>query len=368
MVPMSEEWIVRVQGKEYGPVDLDDLREWKDEGRLLRENEVRAPESQQWILAGDLPELFEDQSPTPDVPSAFVRHASVVTILAQSWRIYCRGFGQFLGLSALVIVPSVCARLSSVAMGSTSDAAADLSTALAGLFNLGMFMASLAAWPIYLAGIQILTTELLHDRACTTRALVSQAWKLWPRTAGLCLLVYGSFFLLTALAFAILLLVASGASSPFVILFALALLVFQVWMFGRVFAITLFWQQTAILEKAQVADSLRRSTILARFRGGLPRFRRPLWRGAALASIWCAFATALSIGPEWATITEYFNSLTAIQDPQAILETLRAHSPGVGALALLLSVLQAILRPLLGIAFVLLYLDTKADEQSETDS
>jgi hypothetical protein len=26
---MAEEWIVRVQGKEYGPVDFETLSEWK---------------------------------------------------------------------------------------------------------------------------------------------------------------------------------------------------------------------------------------------------------------------------------------------------------------------------------------------------
>ena len=43
IIGMSEEWMVRVEGKEYGPVDLDELREWKREGRLIRENEVREP-------------------------------------------------------------------------------------------------------------------------------------------------------------------------------------------------------------------------------------------------------------------------------------------------------------------------------------
>ena len=37
----TDAWIVRVLGKEYGPVDLDELREWKREGRLIRENEIR---------------------------------------------------------------------------------------------------------------------------------------------------------------------------------------------------------------------------------------------------------------------------------------------------------------------------------------
>ena len=59
---MSDQWIVRVQGKEYGPVDLDELREWKREGRLIRENEIREPGSERWIRAGELPEIFSDET------------------------------------------------------------------------------------------------------------------------------------------------------------------------------------------------------------------------------------------------------------------------------------------------------------------
>lgn len=357
---MAEEWIVRVQGKEYGPVDLDDLLEWRDEGRLIRENEVRAPESQQWFRAGELPELFADPIVASEAPG-LVRPATMGAILVESWRIYGAGFWQFLGLSTLVIVPSVCTQLSNAAVGSASDATLDLRTALAGLFNLGMLVMSLVAWPIYLAGIQVLTSELRHERACRTREIIPQALKFWPPVAGLCLLVYGAFFLLTVLAFAILLMVATGASSPLVVLLALGLLVFQIWMFGRVFTSTLFWQQTAVLENAEVMESLRRSNALARVRGDLPWFRRPLWRGAALASTWCALATALSIGPVWSTVAVYLNTLTTMQDPQAILQAMRAHSPGLGIISLLLGVLQAVLRPLLGIAFVLLYFDAKAN-------
>ena len=38
---MPEEWIVRVDGKEYGPADIETLREWKADGRLLPGNEAR---------------------------------------------------------------------------------------------------------------------------------------------------------------------------------------------------------------------------------------------------------------------------------------------------------------------------------------
>src|SRR5207247_2647528 len=41
MSEMADQWIIRVLGKEYGPADIETLREWKTEGRLLPENEAR---------------------------------------------------------------------------------------------------------------------------------------------------------------------------------------------------------------------------------------------------------------------------------------------------------------------------------------
>src|SRR5258707_223532 len=134
---MAEQWIVRVQGKEYGPVDLEELREWKQEGRLIRENEIREPESERWIPAGELPELFADETVAPERPAAFVRQNTLGQLLARTWQIYRKRFAQFLGLSALVIIPSICAQLSSAAAGSELD----LRTALAGLFNFCMIAA-----------------------------------------------------------------------------------------------------------------------------------------------------------------------------------------------------------------------------------
>src|SRR6266516_803855 len=56
---MTEEWIVRVQGKEYGPADIDTLREWKREGRLLPENEARKTNADLWSPASTIPGLFD---------------------------------------------------------------------------------------------------------------------------------------------------------------------------------------------------------------------------------------------------------------------------------------------------------------------
>ena len=38
---MSDDWIVRVNDREYGPVDLTALREWQRQGRLIATNEIR---------------------------------------------------------------------------------------------------------------------------------------------------------------------------------------------------------------------------------------------------------------------------------------------------------------------------------------
>src|SRR6266481_3173988 len=73
---MAEEWIVRVQGKDYGPADIDTLREWKKEGRLLPENEARPANADPtavadsakevlWSTAAAIPGLFDVAAVVP---------------------------------------------------------------------------------------------------------------------------------------------------------------------------------------------------------------------------------------------------------------------------------------------------------------
>ncbi len=356
---MSDQWIVRVEGKEYGPVDADELCAWREDGRLIRSNEVRAAGDERWFPAAELPEVFGDD-PAPALEPALVRQeSSLGALLAETWRIYRTRFGQFIGLSALVVVPSVCAQLSSAAAAPNGEL--DLRTALAGLFNFCMIVASLIGWPLYIGGLQILTNAAANDLPVSLGESVGRAAKFWWRVAILCVLVYGAFFLLLVLAFAILVLVVAGPPSLSVVFVALGLLIFQVWMFGRVFINFLFWQQAAVLEDVGVTDSLRRSKEIAHSRRELPWWRRPKSRGAILASIWFLLATALSIGPEWSTLTAYFNALMTTHDPQALMQsiTASAQTNGLAIGPLVLGVVQAVLRPLLGISFVLLYLETK---------
>ena len=382
---MADQWIIRVLGKEYGPADIETLREWKTEGRLLPENEARrvdvdpAPkpfggkgEETPWTTAAEIPGLFGVEATVSAAerlaePPAQLQRRSFAQILVETFRVYRKGFVQFLSLTLLVVLPSVCGQLATAWLQTAPNMNLDLRSVVAGAFGFCMMLLTLLLWPIYIAGIQILTAEFVTGRRIGFITALNEAMKFWPRVAVLCVFVYGVFFLLTVFAFGIATMVLIGASSLFVVSLALALLVLQVWMFGRFFINVLFWQQFAVLENAGVVESLRESRKLARSGRDLPWFRRPLWRGVFIASIWFAFVLAITLGPESSTLQHYFNEMMTTQDPQALLQKLtasqQAHSFDIFSFSL--NLVQRILQPLLGIAFVLLYLDSKTrDDQS----
>src|SRR5207245_4653833 len=85
---------------------------------------------------------------------------SVNELLRATFRIYRKGFLQFLFLALLVIIPSVCAQVTGAMLDTSSAVDADLRTLLAGAFAFCMLLLSLALWPIYVSGIQLLTAEV----------------------------------------------------------------------------------------------------------------------------------------------------------------------------------------------------------------
>jgi len=364
---MAEEWIVRVEGKEYGPADIETLREWKREGRLLPENEARKAGADLWSAAAAIPGLFNvgpiapASVPRPTQPPLQTRHRSFGQILVETLQIYRKGFFRFLGLTLLVLLPSLVSQaMTAVAQtGRSSDA--DVRVLAAGAFALLMFVLSTVMWPVYIAGIQIVTAEIAGGRRSGLVAALNEAVRFWPRVAALCIFVYGVFFLLIVFGLVIAAMALAGGSSLLLILFALGLLFLQVWMFGRFFVNVLFWQQFSVLENAAFIDSLRDSRNLAHSGHDLPWFKRPLWRGAFIASLWFAFVLAVTLVSEWTTLHHYFDQLMTTQDPQALLQRLTEaqQARGFDVSAFVLNLVQKILQPLLGIAFVVLYLDSK---------
>jgi hypothetical protein len=353
---MTEQWIIRVGDREYGPADLETLRHWKTEGRLLPENPARCVDGDVWTTVTEIPGLFESPLPVRTESRSFAK------ILAKAIQIYGKGFFQFLSLTLLVFVPWISGQLASGMIETGADGNVDPRAAAAAAFAFFMLVVCAALWPIYIAGIQILTARLRAGDRISFLAVLNQSVKFWPRVTFLCLLVYGAFILVMLLALGIMIMLAIGTPSLLSILFAIALLVFQVWMFGRLFMNVLFWQQAAVLEQADPFEALFRSKQLARSGRDLPWFRRPTWRGALIASIWLALVFALEAGPAWESLHYSFQALMSAQDPQALIEALKTtpQTHGIDFFGYAAALLKAILRPLLGIAFVLLYFDSKA--------
>jgi hypothetical protein len=112
---MGERWYVRVAGQEYGPVNAQTLREWKADGRLIAENELRRVGDREWTRAGDHALVFPDEQPSAtaddDSPQAF-RTRSVPQILGDALRIYGRGFVPFFALALVVAIPSFVMKVS----------------------------------------------------------------------------------------------------------------------------------------------------------------------------------------------------------------------------------------------------------------
>ena len=116
-------------------------------------------------------------------------------------------------------------------------------------------------------------------------------------------------------------------------------------------------------------DSLRESRDLARSGRDLSWFQRPLWRGAFISSIWFAVVLAITLGAQWGTLHQYLNQLMTTQDPQALLQqmTEAQKASGFNIAAFALSVVEKVLQPLVGIAFVVLYLDSKLELPSHVE-
>jgi len=367
---VAEEWIVRVQGKDYGPADIDTLLEWKKEGRLLPQNEARTTSADLWSTAAAIPGLFDvgmlaAASARVEIQPPLQTQHSFGQILAETFQIYRKGFFQFLGLTLVVLLPSVCSQLTTALIQTQQASGGDLRVLAGGSFAFLMFVLSMAMWPVYVAGIQILTVEIASGRRLGLVALLNEAVRFWPRVAALCIFVYGVFFLLIVFGFAIAAIALAGASSLLLVFFALALLILQVWMFSRFFVNVLFWQQFAVLENAGFIDVLRFSRNLARSGRDLPWFERPFWRGAFIASLWFAFVLVVTLVSEWTTLHHYFNQFVTTQDPQKLLQQLTEaqQARGFDVSAFSLNLLQRILQPLLGIAFVVLYLDCKTHRE-----
>ncbi len=368
----SDAWIVRVEGKEYGPVDLDELRDWKREGRLIRENEIREPGSDRWIPAGELPEIFsdepeEDSAPVPPpLPRAGLSFAQ---IFADGWRVYRVGFKRFFVLALFVSIPSIFLQLAVPFLEMPKDQGSLGPVIAAAAVVFAMLVLLVIAWPFSLAATQLLAADLQAGRDPTVHDLLARAKPLWTRMLLLGLVVYGSYFLWTALPLLVAFSLAAGAASLTSLLLSLALLLFTAYMVARLFINFLFWQQAGALGGRPTAlEALQESKDLARSGTERPRAQRPLYRGAMIASLWLLALILLNVAIEMPVVLFRLRGVTSLEQAAAMMQTMATNNSFdllSGVTTVLSSLIHAVLRPWLAAVFVVLYLDTVAGESSQ---
>jgi len=363
---MADRWLVRVGEKEYGPVEFGTLGDWKREGRLLPTNEVRRESDSVWTTADTIPELFGPPPLPAQTSHPLVRQRSFGEIIRDSFRIYKSAFLPFFVVTLLIAIPTLALELTSPVYGIFPQLEGAKGLTRARVIALFAFIALVMDWPIFLAGIQIATVDVLEGRKVRVGELLRRAANFFPRFARLSLIVYGSYFLCTAIPVAIILSLASESPTILSLLLALLILAVQVIMVARLWVNFLFWQQSACISNLDGAAALRESKILARSRRRPRKSTRPLWRGALLASLWILIVLGLSAGAEIPLILPKLQSVST-SSPEEIMKMWQdlnapkvADAMVIGSMAIS-SLVRALLRPILGIVFVLLYLDARSD-------
>jgi len=364
---MSDQWFLRVEDREYGPADLTMLREWKEDGRVLRENDARLDGSETWIPAAEIPDLFAPD--LPGVPTAvpgspLAPSPGFFRICFDTLALYINGFFPYLGLTLLVVVPSVLSQLTAAMLEGSAGVDASVRTLLGGAFSFCMLLLTMLAWPLYITGIQVLTADLARSGRMSFFEVLNRSLASWPRVALLCLIVYLSLGFWMLVPMGVVVLIWMGGPSILGGVLILAVGAVQVWVFGRLFVNFLFWQQCAVLEENGVRETLLRSKSFARSRGLLPWYKRPLWQGVFAASLWILFILVLSLPSLLPAFREYSRLVWITQDPKTLMEAMSKASQGQGLerLNFALSLVEAMLRPLLGIAFVLIFLAARSAE------
>ena len=365
---MAQEWIVRVEGKEYGPVDADALREWRREGRLIPANELRRVGDERWICAGELPEVFGDAEPAapPPPPRDFERARTWRQIFAETFRIYRRGFVRFMLFGLLTSVPMFVLQWTFPKIPLP-----DLMSATSGAIpapalppiSVAMLVLLLLVWPVSAAGFQIVADDILRGQPRSFGVQFSAALRYWGRMLAAALLVYGSYFFWFFVPLAAMIAFIGSGNPLLASLMILLIGGFMVYMNARLFINFLFWQQTAVLGAHPPLAALRESKELARSVPEAPRLERPLYRGAIVASIWLLLLLVLTFGVQLPFMLARFVGIENPEQAMALMQKM-AQSQTPDALMIAADIATAainlLLRPLLAAAFVVLYYDAKA--------
>ena len=358
--------MVRVEGKEYGPVDADDLREWRAEGRLIPQNEVRRVGDDRWIPAAELPEIFAEEEPASEPPDLIVRRRTWPEIFRETRRIYHAGFWRFLVFGLLTAVPMFVLQwyfpkvsLPDLSAGS-AQAMPTITVAPICWVMIGLVV---LLWPISTAGFQYVADDILRGRQRSLSEQFATALERWGRMLGTGLVVYAAYFFWVFIPFTAMIAILSSGISVLSLMLYLLVGAFMIYMIGRLFVNFLFWEQTAAFGDEGALLALRESKELARCASDAPRPDRPLYRGVLMSAIWLVVLLFVLMAVQ---IPFMLMRLSGVENPDQAVALMQSLSEAKTPDALMIAsdvagaVVNLVLRPLLAISFLVLYYDAKA--------
>ena len=358
--------MVRVEGKEYGPVDADELREWREEGRLIPQNEVRRVGDDSWISAGEVPEIFAADEPPAEPPDLIVRRRTWPEIWRETIRIYREAFWRFLLFGLLTAIPMFVLQwhfpkvpLPDLSSGSMQTMPSVTVPPICWL----MVLLLVLVWPISTAGFQYVADDVLRGRQRSFADQFAAALQRWGRMLSAGLVVYASYFFWVFVPFTAMIALLSAGVSVISLMLYLLVGAFMVYMIGRLFVNFLFWEQTAAFSDEGALLALRESKELARCASEAPRPDRPLWRGVIVASVWLVLLLMVLMAVQFPIMLVRLSGVENPEQAMALMQTLsQAKTPDALMIAsdVVSALVNLILRPLLAISFLVLYYDAKA--------
>jgi len=364
---MVNQWMVRVEGREYGPVTTESLQEWKAEGRLIPQNELRRVGEQHWIRADELVEIFADEAPPAEPPDLVLRARRWREIFRETKRIYRAGFWRFMLFGLLTAVPLFVLQWTLPKLpfpdfsGGNLGAMPPLSLPPV---SIAMLLLLILMWPISAAGFQLVADDILRGNRRSFRDQLATALPRWGRMLSTAILVYTSYFFWFFAPFtAMIALIGGGEISVVSLLLFLLIGAFMVYMNARLFINFLFWQQTAAFGEEGPLAALRESKELARCAPEAPRMDRPLYRGATVASVWLLIVLVLTVGVQIPFLLVRFMGLENPEQAMAMVQAMsQAKTPDTLMIVsdVVTAIVNLMLRPLLAACFVVLYYDAKA--------
>ena len=358
--------MVRVDGKEYGPVDEDELRDWRAEGRLIPQNEVCRVGEDRWIPASELAEIFADDEASAEPPDLIVRRRTWREILHETIRIYRGGFWRFVLFGLLTAVPMFVLQwyfprvpLPDLSSGSMEAMPAVTVPPICWL----MFALVILVWPVSTAGFQYVADDVLRGRQRSFSDQFTAALQRWGRMLSTGLVAYASYFFWFFIPLTAMVALLASGISVFSLMLYLLIGAFMVYMNARLFINFLFWEQTAAFGDNAALLALRESKELARCAADAPRLDRPLYRGAIVASVWLLFLVFALILLQFPFTLARLSGVENPEQAMALMQSLsQAKTPDALMIAsdIVSALVNLILRPLLAASFLVLYYDAKA--------